>query len=109
MSQAERKRILGYLVISLVGISFALFVHVKSRGDYDGALKHYQQKSQGEAEASAKSIAYSFRQIYQGIRTISLLPGVRNIDRYGKNLDENARAAIVQIYDNMVSNVALSD
>ena len=51
----------------------------------------------------------SFKQIYQNIRTISFLPSVRKIDRHGKNLDAEGQASIQQIYNNLASNIAVSE
>lgn len=101
--------LVAYVAILIVGCVLAFFVHSKSSKDLNIALDHYKQVSQVEAEQAAKDLSYSFKQMYQGIRTISFLPGVMNIDRYGKNIDENAHEAIVQIYNNMVSNVAVSE
>lgn len=99
----------GYAGILALGLILALAVYLKSSRDYETALEHYRHNSTIEAEHAAKNLGYSLKQMYQGIRTISLLPGVISIDRYGKNLDVNAHESIVQIYNNMVSNVAVSE
>lgn len=101
--------IIGYVGIALVGSALAFLVNMKSENDYNIAVENYKKVSQVEAEQAAKNISYSLKQLYQGIRTISFLPSVKNIDRYGKNLDANAHAAIEQIYHNMVSNIAVSE
>ena len=106
---SSNKNAIGYAVIITVGVVLALLVMAKSKTDYEQVLQRYQQTSEMEAEAAAKNLGYSLKQLYQGIRTISLLPGVKAIDRYGKNLDSNAHESIVQIYNNMVSNVAVSE
>ncbi len=103
------KSIVGYTSIAAVGAVIAGGVCFKSEKDYATALERYKQTSQSEAEQAAKSLSYSLKQMYQGIRTISLLPSVMTVDRYGKNLDNNAHESIVQIYNNMVSNVAVSE
>ena len=108
-STKSRTAITGYIAIILIGSVLAFLVNMKSQKDYFVALEHYKQASQTEAEQAAKNMGYSLKQLYQGIRTISLLPSVKNIDRYGKNLDDNAHATIEQIYNNMVSNVAVSE
>ena len=103
------KGLIGYAAIIAVGSVLAFVVHLKTNKDYDVALERYKQTSQMGAEQAAKNLSYSLKQMYQGIRTISLLPSVMTIDRYGKNLDANAHESIVQIYNNMVSNVAVSE
>ena len=99
----------GYLVVVALGLVLAFVVHLKSQHDYAGALRNYQNKSQVEVEGVADKVSNSLRVIYQGIRTISQLPSVQSIDRHGKNLDENAHAAINQIYKNMANNVDVSE
>lgn len=101
--------LIGYVAIITLGSALAFAVYSKSSKDYDVALEHYRHASQIEAEHAGKNLSYSLKQMYQGIRTISLLPSVMTIDRYGKNLDANAHESIVQIYNNMVSNVAVSE
>lgn len=61
-----------------------------------------------------------FRQIYQGARTISLLPGVRSVkapnapkdapkDWYKTHLTAEAHETIQQLYNNLAANVAVSE
>ncbi|MBY0427751.1 MAG: hypothetical protein K2Q32_00855, partial [Alphaproteobacteria bacterium] len=106
---AKKNTIFGYGIILFVGILIAGLVYFKTSDDYKIAIDHYQQKSDADAQLAAKNLTGSFAQLYQGIRTISYLPGVKAIDRYGKNLDANARESIIQIYNNMASNVAVSE
>ncbi len=57
----------------------------------------------------AKSIERAFSQVYQGLRTLSRLPGIRHVDRYATNLTEDARTSAQEIYNNLASNVAVSE
>ncbi len=107
--KSNKTAAIGYISIAMVGGVLAFLVNMKSEADYSAALENYKNVSQIEAQQAAKNMSYSLKQLYQGIRTISFLPSVKNIDRYGKNLDGNAHAAIEQIYHNMVSNVAVSE
>lgn len=99
----------GYVVIGLLGAGLAYGVTIKGDHDYAKALDNYRVSSQREAQDRAKSISDSFKLMYQGIRTISMLPSVRTIDRHGTNLDANANASIHEIYRNMISNVQVSE
>ena len=103
------KAILGYVIIGIAGVAIAMAVYLKSEKDYADAKARYQQSSQKEAQDDAARVSEQFTQIYQGIRTISMLPSVKNIDRYGKNLDGNAHESIIQIYKNLRSNVVVSE
>jgi methyl-accepting chemotaxis protein len=102
-------KFLGYVAIIVGGLLLAMAVHFKTNKDYQSALEHYKYNSRIEAEDAGEKLSNSLKQMYQGIRTISFLPSVMSIDRYGNNLDSNAHESIVQIYNNMVSNVAVSE
>ena len=108
-NNSNKKSILVYIFIFIVGLVIAALVHMKSDADYVTAVDRYQKLSQKETEEAATSIGSQFTQIYQGLRTISMLPSVVNIDRQGKNLDGNARESIIQIYKNLRSNVVVSE
>ncbi len=89
------------------GVVFA--VSVKSQKDQADALAAYRTKAHHESEIVARSVAGSYDQIYQNLRTISLLASVRRIDRHGKNLSADGRQSIQQIYNNLASNVDVSE
>lgn len=99
----------GYACIALMGMGIALAVNLKFAKDYEEALQNYRAMSQREAETAATHVTDALKLMYQGIRTISQLPSVKSIDRYGKNLNADAHAAIEHIYHNMMSNVAVSE
>lgn len=103
------KAVAGYGVIMVLGAAIAGGVYIKSANDTATALERYRQASQQEAQKNADQIANSFKLIYQGIRTISLLPSVKSLNRYGDNLDDNAHESIIQIYNNLRSNVTVSE
>jgi methyl-accepting chemotaxis protein len=70
------------------------------------SFKHIQSQ---KYRSMQKNLTQKMEQMYQAIRTISLLPGVRSIDRYGKNLDKNTKITIQQIYNNAYLNIRLSE
>lgn len=47
--------------------------------------------------------------IYQNIRTLAALPGVRKIDRHANNIDADTLSTFQQIYNNLASSVAVSE
>ncbi len=99
----------GLFAIGALSLAGAYIINQQSEQDYKGAVTAYRVISHAEAAEMGRSIEDALKHIYQGIRTISLLPGVRAIDRHGGNLDANAHAAIEQIYRNMVTNVTASE
>ena len=104
-----RRSILAYGTIVIVGGLMAVAVRWRSHEDMDLAIDRYRRLSTADGVAHARAVSMAFNQIYQGIRTISFLPGVKNIDRYGTSLDANAREAVIQIYDNMAADVAVTE
>jgi methyl-accepting chemotaxis protein len=91
------------------GIALATFFHNRSAEDQAAALAHYKSTSQQNAELAAQRVGSDLTQIYQNLRTISMLPSVMSIARHGENIDDNARMSIQQIYNNLASNIAVSE
>ncbi len=100
---------LGYGVVMALAGAVAGGVWWKSGLDYQDALDAYQQQSRKALEESAHSLSLNLGQIYQDMRTISMLPSVRKIDRHGTTLDEDSRQSIQQLYNNLISNMAVSE
>jgi hypothetical protein len=69
----------GLAIIALLGIAAALYAHKLSKDSYETAIANYRNLSRNEAGSTGKKVEAAFRQVYQGIRTISQLPSVRNI------------------------------
>lgn len=108
-SSFRRRDWIAFGAIIAVGAGLATAVQWKSEADTTAAIERYKHASSAETARSASEIQQSLNQIFQGIRTISLLPSVKTIDRYGKNIDGNARESIIQIYNNLRSNVTVSE
>jgi methyl-accepting chemotaxis protein len=104
-----KKNLLKYFFIFFVSGILALLVEIKSRNDYQTALSNYRQSSHYDALDMKLRLEKFFLDIQQNLRTISFLPSVRNIQRHGENLDGNAHESIQQIYNNLKSNVAVSE
>jgi len=84
-------------------------VWTKSRSDYATALDHYRKESAADTRVAAKRVQDALMQVYQNIRTISLLPSVRTIDRHATNLSDNDKTTIKLLYNNLNTNVAVSE
>lgn len=95
--------------IATVGAGLAIAVEWKAEADQAAAMERFRAASASETRQHADDIGLQMTQIFQGIRTISMLPSVKSIDRYGENIDGNARESIIQIYNNLRSNVTISE
>ena len=66
--------------------------------------------SQGsQTRAVAVRVSDMFRELYQNLRTIARLPGVRDIDRYAEQFDINARTTVQEIYNTLSQSVPVSE
>lgn len=96
---------------SILGLGIVLLGAVlwKYHVDMDSALHHYRIESHEKSMLVSRRVENTFQQMYQGLRTMARLPGVQTIDRYAKHFDINARGAVQEIYNNLGSNVAMSE
>ena len=92
-----------------VGALACTGLYIKFNSDIAKEKVQFEERKTQTLNSVADSISEKLRDIYQTVRTISLLPGVRKIDRYGKNLAEDTKGAIQQVYNNAFSNVKLSE
>lgn len=86
-----------------------LFSWFKYQNDIKTLQHSYRQEKSDEVKSVALQIEEKLNYIYQTIRTMSLVPGVRKIDRYAKNFDQDARATIQQLFNNAYINIKLSE
>lgn len=95
--------------IVAVGLGLSGLVEWKVQSDTQAAIDRFRDASQRELLHESEEMATDFKQVYQGLRTISLLPSIKSIDRHGKTIDGNARESIIQIYNNLRTNVTVSE
>lgn len=100
---------LDYFLVILIGVILIFLVNLKADYDYKSALEKYKESSNAHALREVEAVQDAFNNIYQNLRTISFLPSVRNTDRHGTHLDPDSLASIQQIYNNLASNVEVSE
>jgi methyl-accepting chemotaxis protein len=96
----------GIAAISLVLIGG---VFAKSAVDVGQAKARFRADQHEVSLGINKDLEGEFNQIYQSLRTISYLPSVRKISRHGENLDADGLQSIQALYNNLASNVAVSE
>ncbi|MGE3172140.1 MAG: methyl-accepting chemotaxis protein [Planctomycetota bacterium] len=69
----------------------------------------HAEHAAAETMQVAARVEGAFRTIYQGLRTISRLPGVQKIGRHGEDFDEDARRTVQELYNHLATNVAMSE
>ena len=109
MADSHRMRFNWYILIVVVGALLAALVYWKSQSDLDAALHAYRSESSSEARAVVDGIEHTFGAVYEGLRTIARLPGVRRIDRYATNFGADAKQAVQEIYNNLALGVSMSE
>ena len=106
---------LTWVIVGVVGLIWLLAaagawsIEGKAAGDRAFALKAYRTKNEHLGHEAAVRITDKLEQIHQNIRTISLLPSVRELDRHGTNLSEQSLITIQQVYNNLASTVDVSE
>lgn len=96
-------------VIAIIAALASVAIVQFSSGQYDKAIGNVLGTQRDETQVYKKDVDNALGQIYQNIRMLSLLPDVKTMDRHATNLGATAKATIQQIYNNLWSNVAVSE
>ena len=97
------------VAIACVAATLVILVESKTNSDWALARDDFRKESLQQAETARRDIDDKFREINHGLRTISLLPNVRRIDRHGRNITADAHESIQQIYNNLKASVDVSE
>lgn len=102
-------KILKFIPVICVALVLSALVFYKQNKDIESLKEAYKKESHEESLRQVSKLESTFDQIYQGIRTMARLPGVRSIDRYGKNFVGNAHKTMQELYNNLATNVSMSE
>ena len=91
------------------GLLFAAGTHWREARDLETALQNYRLEQQERSATVALGVETTLREVYQALRMIARLPGVREIDRHAAHFDTDARQAVQEIYNNLATNLELSE
>jgi methyl-accepting chemotaxis protein len=100
---------LSYAIVALLATLTLGAFQLKSRSDENNAKSHFKIEQHQNSLALSKVLDGQFAQVYQSLRTISYLPSVRKIGRHGENLDADGKQSIQALYNNLASNVTVSE
>jgi len=98
-----------YILVAVTACVLLAVVFAKYYADVQAFKNEFQRLAYADAQAVGDQYANAIKAMYQGLRTIARLPGTRDIDRYGRNLDETTRSSIQEVYNNLYDNIALSE
>jgi signal transduction histidine kinase len=104
-------RIFPLIWLTLVTLVFVFGYAVQMRWTENmvQARQHFIDSSHKDTMRSEENVSAKFKSIYENLRTLSYLPGVRNLDELGANFTEEARVTFQQIYNNLAVNLAVSE
>ncbi|MBE9502572.1 MAG: EAL domain-containing protein [Proteobacteria bacterium] len=97
-----------FVILFFTAVICALFFW-KYKVDIDAALVNHRAVSHEKTRLLADQLEVAFRNIYEGLRTTARLPGVRQIGRYPANFGGNSKKTVQEIYNNLYSNISLSE
>ena len=95
--------IVGFTALIAVGI------HLQWQSARSLAQEGFVRDARSETRTAAVVLERPFRSIYENLRTLSSLPGVRALNRHGENLTPETRVTIQQMYNNLAASVSVSE
>ncbi len=98
-----------HAAVLIGGVALIALVYVRRDDEVETALKNYRAESAANTHVVARGVEENFNHLYQALRTIARLPGIRNVDRHARNFDENARRSVQELYNNLAQNVDISE
>ena len=98
-----------WLTLATLVVVFSYAVQQRWNENMIQARQHYVDISHKDTMRGVEHIENKFKSIYENLRTLSYLPGVRGIDRHGTNFTQEARITFQQIYNNLAANLAVSE
>jgi len=104
-----KKTIAGYFATCVVAALVAAAAHLHVVQGVGVLTSEYIAKSRAEAQRGAQDVDHDLQTIYQSLRTLASLPGVRSIDRHAANISVEARTTFQMIYNNLANSVSVSE
>jgi diguanylate cyclase (GGDEF)-like protein len=99
----------AYAGVMCVALIAASSLHQLTDWQIQGAWKKYQQTKTSELQSKASDVSKRLDALYHGLRTISLLPSIRNIQKDNVLVAQDSIKATEQIYNTLNSEIGLSE
>lgn len=97
---------IGLMVLFCLGVVFS-FQHIASKNAIKIARAEYDEL---EINPRKENIERNFRLNYQSLRTIGLLPGIRNLSNTARGkIDSTTVGAAQQLYNNLAAEIPISE
>lgn len=98
-----------YISVIVIGVALALGAYWNYAKDIAVLEAHFKEEAHEKAKLLASRVGHHMTILYQGLRTIARMPGTRALGRYGEGRDDDARISLQEIYNNLATNVDLSE
>jgi diguanylate cyclase (GGDEF)-like protein len=99
----------AYAAVIVMGLGCLLAVYLTSIKELAVEWKSYRQAADVQLQKEGRHFGESLESIYQNLRTISFLPSVRGLTRNSKAIDGDVWETIQQVYNNLASNINVSE
>jgi methyl-accepting chemotaxis protein len=106
-SQTNKFKLVTLFIVGAAALTGLQIIKLKK--DINKAKFEYRKTKDLELNQIATQVDAKLTYLYQSIRTMSLMPGVRKIDRYGKSLDRDATMSLQQLFNNAYLNIRMSE
>jgi signal transduction histidine kinase len=104
-----RKSILGYVVIAAAASLLGYAIHIYAWRDFAALREQYVARSENEAYVASQKVDLALSTIYDSLRTIASLPGIRGAGRHAESIAPETKAMVQQVYNNLAAGVAVSE
>jgi diguanylate cyclase (GGDEF)-like protein len=105
----DRRLFWGCIFVLAAGVFFVGLISGSARTQTNAVWHSYLANVQTSLSAESRQTDQSLDSIYDSIRTISFLPAVRNMQKGDRQLGVDGAETIQQIYNNLVSNIEVSE
>lgn len=102
-------RLIGLSAIAVIAVVLSAAIFVQWRSAQEVARADFIRDAKNDTKSEAVVMERAFRSIYENLRTLASLPGVRSLDRHGTNISPEAKVTIQQVYNNLASSVSVSE
>lgn len=99
----------SWIGVILLGVGLSFGIQYKYEKDLEQATDRYRSESRAEAERVQLKYEDALGRIYEGLRTMARLPGVKAIDRYGKEFSADSKQAVQELYNALGTAVSMSE
>jgi signal transduction histidine kinase len=99
----------GSILIGVIHLLVAGVLGWKYHQDIATAQLNFRQEELLKSKDAVKKMEHLFHRIYEGLRTISRLSSIRNLEPDGKNFDSNANHTVQELYNNIANELSISE